>query len=172
MENENERNKFWKRRNPFFGMFEEFDKMDEMMDEMMKRAFTGMESMKGKPMSYGFSMNIGPDGKPKIREFGNIQPTAKEIKVTEHREPLVDVMDKGDEIDVLAELPGVEKQNIDVRAENSTLTINVPKKFFKEVQLPANVDKKSVKATYKNGVLTVTLKKMGEGKNKEKVKIE
>ena len=110
MEDEDPR-KFWKRRNPFFGLFEEFDKMDDIMDEMMKNAFRDMESMKGKPMSYGFSMKIGPDGKPKIREFGNVKPTDEKLEVREHREPLVDVIDHEDKVDILAELPGVEKRS-------------------------------------------------------------
>ena len=91
---DDERKKFWKRRNPFFGLFEEFDKMDDMMEEMMSRSFSDMKSMKGKPMSYGFSMKIGPDGKPQIREFGNLQPSGEELKIKEHREPLVDVSEQ------------------------------------------------------------------------------
>ena len=72
-----ERKKFWRRRNPFFDLFSEFDKMDDAMDAMMKRTFDEMPS--GKPMSYGFSMKIGPDGKPKIREFGNVKPSQKKL---------------------------------------------------------------------------------------------
>ena len=28
------------------------------------------------PIVYGYSMTIGPDGKPRIREFGNVKPTS------------------------------------------------------------------------------------------------
>lgn len=163
--------KFWRKRNPFFDLFSEFDKMDDVMDEMMKRAFKDMESMKGKPMSYGFSMKIGPDGKPQIREFGNVRPTEEKLEVKEHREPLVDVMNRDDEIDVLAELPGVEKKNIDLKFENSDLIISVPQKFHKRIHLDAKVDEKDMKAEYKNGVLTVTLKKT-EKSTAKKIKVD
>ena len=156
---DDDRKKFWKRRNPFFGLFEEFDKMDDMMEDMLNRAFKDMGSMKGKPMSYGFSMKIGPDGKPQIREFGNLKPTGEELKVKEQREPLVDVINRDNEIDVLAELPGVEKRDIDLRFLEGDLVISVPKKFHKQVHLESPVDENDINAIYKNGVLTVTLKK-------------
>jgi HSP20 family protein len=171
MTDEEDRKKFWKRRNPFFDLFSEFDRMDEMMDEMMKRAFEGVEVAKDKPLSYGFSMRIGPDGKPQIREFGNLQPTDQKIKVRGEREPLVDVIDKEKEIDVLAELPGVEKKDIQVNATEDTLSILVPNKFSKQIPLKEKV-KEDVRAQYKNGVLTVTLQKQKPSKRKKTVKIE
>ena len=165
---ENDPKKFWKRRNPFFDLFAEFDKMDDMMDDMMKRAFEDMKSMKGKPMTYGFSVKIGPDGKPQIREFGNVKPTEEKLEVQDHREPLVDVIEHENELDVLAELPGVEKKNIDLRFDGGDLIISVPKKFLKRVHLDEKVDEENIKATYKNGVLTVTLKRVGKKENRGK----
>ncbi|MCK4326926.1 MAG: Hsp20/alpha crystallin family protein [Candidatus Diapherotrites archaeon] len=163
--------KKWKRRNPFFDLFSEFDRMDEMMDEMMGRAFKGLPS--GKPMTYGFSMKIGPDGKPKIQEFGNVRPTEEKLEVRDHREPLIDVMDRENEIDVIAELPGVEKKDIDLRFDNGDLVISVPKKFHKRVHLKEKVDEDNIRATYKNGVLTVVLKKLMPAKKKgKKVRVE
>ena len=163
--------KKWKRKNPFFDLFSEFDKMDEMMDDMMSRAFKEMPS--GKPMTYGFSMKIGPDGKPKIQNFGNVRPTEERLEVKDHREPLVDVMDREKEIDVIVELPGVEKKNIDLRFDSGDLIISVPKKFRKQVHLTEQVDENNIKATYKNGVLTVVLKKLSPAKKKgKKVKVE
>jgi len=162
----------WRRKNPFFDLFSEFDRMDEMMDEMMGRAFKDMKSMKGKPMTYGFSMKIGPDGKPRIQEFGNVRPTQEKLEVKEHREPLVDVIDRDDEIDVLAELPGVEKKDIDLRFDGGDLIVSVPKKFHKQVHLKEKVDENKIKATYKNGVLSVTLKKIAPKKKGKKVRVE
>ncbi|MFC2174795.1 archaeal heat shock protein Hsp20 [archaeon] len=162
----------WRRKNPFFDLFSEFDKMDEMMDDMMSRAFKDSKSMEGKPMTYGFSMKIGPNGKPKIQNFGNVRPTEERLEVKDHREPLVDVMNREKEIDVLAELPGVEKKDIDLRFDNGDLVISVPKKFHKQVHLTEKVDENKIKATYKNGVLSVTLKKVAVKKKGKKVKVE
>jgi len=162
----------WKKRNPFFNLFEEFDKMDEMMDEMMGRAFQDMDKMKGKPMTYGFSVRIGPDGKPNIQEFGNVKPTPEKMEVKDSREPLIDVIKRDAEIDVLAELPGVEKRDIDVRFDEGDLVIDVPKQFHKKVKLGEKVDEASIKAGYKNGVLTVTIKRKGTKKAGKKIAVE
>ncbi|MCD4740780.1 Hsp20/alpha crystallin family protein [archaeon] len=163
----------WRRRNPFFDLFSEFDRMDNMMDDMMKRAFNDMDKLpEGKPMVYGFSMKVGPNGQPQIREFGNVEPDNKKLNVKDAREPLVDVIEHEKEIDVLAELPGVEKDDIDVRANEDHLIVEVPDEFYKEVVLPCDVDEKSVKARYKNGVLTITLKKKKPSKPKKPVTVE
>ncbi|MEM2906265.1 MAG: archaeal heat shock protein Hsp20 [Candidatus Bathyarchaeia archaeon] len=137
------------------------------------------------PFVYGYSMTIGPDGKPVIREFGNVRPSLRatprgyprpSLDVKEEREPLVDVISTNNEVKVVAELPGVEKNEIQLHATESTLTINVDtpqRRYFKEVELPDQVDPKTAKSTYKNGVLEVTLAKVREKKPKgEPIKIE
>ncbi|MBN3037123.1 MAG: Hsp20/alpha crystallin family protein [Candidatus Diapherotrites archaeon] len=171
---EDPRKDFRKRRNPFFDLFSEFDRMDEMMDQMMRKAFDDMDlaKAKNKPLVYGFSVKVGPDGKPNIQEFGNMQPTQERVQVRNEREPLVDVIDKNSEIDVLAELPGVEKEDIDVKATEDSLTIQVPNKFRKEIALNEKIKKDSVKARYKNGVLTVTVQKKEPKKDSKKVRVE
>jgi HSP20 family protein len=121
------------------------------------------------PFVYGYSMTIGPDGKPRIREFGNVKPSVKpeafgipkpSLDVKEEREPLVDVMATNGEVKVIVELPGVEKEDIKLHGTEDSLTISVdtPKrKYYKEIALPAKVDPKEAKTIYKNGVLEVTL---------------
>lgn len=157
-----------KRRYPWFDVFEEFDRLEEMMDEMTKHAFEGEPSEKlraFRPYVYGFSMSVGPDGKPVIREFGNVQKNRFGPKIREEREPLVDVLEEGKYVVVVAELPGVEKEEINLRATEDALTISVDtadRKYHKELALPAKVDPKSAKASYKNGVLEVRLTKTME----------
>jgi len=138
------------------------------------------------PFVYGYSMTIGPDGKPRIREFGNVKPSLKpeafgitrpSLDVKEEREPLVDVMSTDGEVKIIAELPGVEKEDIKLQGTENTLTISVdtPKrKYFKDVELPAKVKIKEAKTVYKNGVLEVTLPKIEEEKRPkgEPIKIE
>ena len=87
------------------------------------------------------------------------------ISIREEREPLVDVMETDDEVKVIAELPGVEKKDIKLYGTEDTLTISVDtaeRKYYKKVELPSAVDAKSAKASYKNGVLEVRLKKKKE----------
>ena len=151
-----------RRRFPFwFGdIFEEFERIEEMMDRLMEEAFK-MSGREG-PFVYGFSMSIGPDGKPVIREFGNVRPSVRGPIVREEIEPLVDVMDSGDYIKVYAELPGVEKEDIKLNATENTLTISVDtekRKYYKEISLPSPVKPETAKAMYRNGVLEVQLEK-------------
>src|SRR5205807_6800400 len=72
------------------------ERMDRLMDDMMRKAVEMPKAQEGaSPFVYGFSMSVGPDGKPVIREFGNVEPGARGPLVKEEREPLVDVMDNG-----------------------------------------------------------------------------
>ncbi|HHF56110.1 MAG TPA: Hsp20/alpha crystallin family protein, partial [Thermoplasmatales archaeon] len=80
-----------------------------------------------------------------------------------------------DKISVTAEVPGVKKEDIDLEVTENTLRIKVDtkdRKYYKEVELPAEVDPKTAKATYQNGVLDVELKKLKPKKKGRKIKIE
>ena len=125
------------------------------------------------PYVYGYSMTIGPDGKPQIREFGNLKPGKifgkPRIDIREQREPLIDIMQTNGEVKVIVEVPGVEKNDIKLHGTETTITISVntpERKYYKEVKLPAAVDTKKTKASYRNGVLEVTLQKKKEEKPK------
>jgi HSP20 family protein len=171
------------RRFPFFNRF--FEDIDKMMEEMFKEMTPtipkdlvrerklpdGSIERELGPFVYGYSMTLGPEGKPIIREFGNIKPTIKQlppgipkptIEVEEKREPLIDIMEEKGVIKVIAELPGVEKSDITLNCTAKSLTISVDtvkRKYYKELELPTEVDPNLSKATYKNGVLEVTLTK-------------
>ena len=111
---------------------------------------------------YGFSIRMGLWGKPFIEQFGNIQETEAGAVVTETREPLVDVLDEGDYLLVIVELPGVEKQGIHMDIEGDMLEITAEakdRKYRKEVLLPSPVDQGSLESSYRNGVLEIRLVK-------------
>jgi HSP20 family protein len=180
---------FKKRRSskdPFFGDIDNmFREMEKMMDEELKN-FTekvpkeyvkerklpdGSTVKELGPFVYGYSMKIGPDGKPEIQEFGNIKKSLKGIpQVKEEREPLVDIVETNGEVRVVVELPGVEKSDIKLRGSEDSLTISVDtpqSKYYKEVELPVKVKVKEASSSYKNGVLEVVLPK-AESANKPK----
>ncbi|MCS7108769.1 MAG: Hsp20/alpha crystallin family protein [Sulfolobales archaeon] len=146
--------------------------------EDMFRAFDIGESGERpfKPYVYGFRITVGPDGKPKVEEFGNVKRIGSKPKIAEEIEPLVDVIEEEDIIKVVAEMPGVEKEKVKVKATEDTLTIqgtNTNRKYYKELKLPANVKPETAKATYRNGVLEVTLEKAEKrSKSGVEVKIE
>lgn len=174
--------------------FEDMDKMlrdiEEMVDKELKE-FTSRvpkgymrkhKSPNGKtirelgPFVYGYSVTIGSDGRPVIREFGIVQPSKRGPLIKEEREPLVDVVSTENEVKVVAELPGVDKKDIKLHALEDTLTISVDipnRKYYKAIKLPAEVDPKNAKTSYKNGVLEVSLPKTEKRKPKgDPIKIE
>jgi HSP20 family protein len=144
-----------------------------------KRSKGGVEREFG-PFVYGYSVTMGPEGKPVIREFGNIKPglpvgrPALELK--SEREPVVDVIEGEKEIKVVVELPGVKKEDVNLSATEKSLTIRVDeykRKYFKEVELPAEVDPDSAKASCTNGILEATLqKKLQPTKKGVEIRIE
>ncbi len=88
----------------------------------------------------------------------------------------MDIVDADGEIKVIVELPGVEKEEIKLSGTDEKLTISVDtpqRKYFKEIDIPAKIDPKKAKTSYKNGVLEVTLPKIEEKKHSgEEIKIE
>ncbi len=137
-------------------MMEEIEEAEEMFHEPEKEKF-------GRHAVFGFSLGIGPDGKPVIREFGNVKPVGKKIVTSEVREPFVDVIydDANNEVKIIAEMPGVTKDNIDVEASADSVHIKAEddkRKYETAVPLNTKIDPKSAKASYKNGVLEIRFK--------------
>ena len=161
----------------------EFEELSKRAHEDLQRERTLPDGTKVQhlgPFVYGYSVTVGPDGKPKVREFGNFKAKTQlgkpHMDVKEKQEPLVDVMNADGEIRVIIELPDVEKEDIKLSGTDDKLTISVDtpqRKYFKEVELPAKVDSKKATSKYKNGVLDITVPKKKEEKTKsETIKIE
>ena len=187
-----------KKRNSPFGPWG-FPDIDEMMREM-ERSFSeqfkdlekelpknlvresktpdgGVKKEIG-PIVYGYSVTIGPDGKPVVREFGNVKShEGKSLKraIQDKREPLVDVVSTGKEVRVIAEMPGVKKEDINVTVNETSMVISVDtgdRGYHKELDLPGVVDPKGAKSIYNNGVLEVTAPLKSTGKGGVKLKVE
>ncbi len=74
------------------------------------------------------------------------------------REIHYDVHETDDEVRVVADVPGVEKGDIDLQCDGRTLTVEASgdgRRYSERVRLPARVDEHSAAATYNNGVLEV-----------------
>ncbi len=155
----------------FERIFDEMQKMFEnvnfkdLMEDMLRN---GIEP--NKRFIRGFSVNIGPDGKPKIQEFGNrpIRSPKGTSTISDEREPLTDIIEGDSDIAITIEIPGVEKDNINLNVTEETLEIKVDapeRKYHKVVNLPNKVKTKSTKATYKNGILDIVLDKKDKKKS-------
>jgi len=178
--------------------FPEIEKLIEDMEKEMTEAFRDMENTMPRdmvrvrrqpdgsvrreygPFVYGYSVKIGPDGKPTVREFGNLKPGKggegqPSLDLQDMREPLVDVIEEENAVKVLAELPGVNKEDISLFLSDNVLTINVDtpeRRYHKELSLPGEVDESSARSTYTNGILETVLTKRERRDKETKINIE
>jgi len=123
------------------------------------------------PYYYGYTMTIGPDGKPVVKEYGNVKPAL--LPTSDVREPFVDVLvdDKEKVLKLVAEMPGVEKKDIKIIVEGRTVNLDAEygdKRYHAKVPIRHKVDEDSVKATYANGILEVRFKLKEDEKSKGK----
>ncbi len=82
------------------------------------------------------------------------------IAKTSPKDPIIDVMDCGNEILIIAELPGLDKDDIKLNLKSNSVLISVhKKKIHKRVPLSCNVDKDKMIASYNNGILEIKLVK-------------
>jgi len=87
-------------------------------------------------------------------------------------EPLVDVFEEKDEVIVVAEFAGFNRENIITHVKNQRLTLSaeaLDRKHYKSLNLPTEVIPNSIRTVYKNGVLEIRLKKAREEKTVDKV---
>ncbi len=120
-----------------------------------------------------------------FEEFERRIPELREFRFTM---PL-DVIDEGDKYRILVDLPGFNKEDIEVYFENGDLVIRAERKeekeeegrdfikrerryglFSRRVTLPADVEKENVKAKYNNGILEIEIPK--KFKERKKISIE
>ena len=80
----------------------------------------------------------------------------------EAREPLTDILEEDKAVKVYIELPGEEKDDIQLSLKDKKLEVKA-KRFYKIMDLPnGNIDKEKMTSNYKNGVLEVTIPKEQE----------
>ena len=178
----------WFRRKRSANWFPNIDSMMREMEKLMDEAFKNFEQQpvpkkfikehklddgstvkEFGPIVYGYSVKIGEDGKPIIRKFGNVDVFSHSINDSSHdtqqeREPLIDIINGKEEIKIVAELPGVAKENIKLYANENTLTIESSgsieeRRYYKKIEFPEFVEPSSGRSHYKNGILEITFKK-------------
>jgi HSP20 family protein len=145
---------------------EEFAEAEDMLNRMFRtvREINPSDLISNAPYYYGYQVAIGPDGKPHVREFGNIRPSAKGfIEQAGIRAPLVDtaVDQKQNALRVTAEIPGVNKEDIKVNVSGKYVTIHAEKgdkKYHTDIPVDVELDDSSAKATYTNGILELIIK--------------
>ena len=154
----------------------EFDRIFKRMSNSFFDLGDIFEEFKGNgsesgPYYYGYTMTVGPDGKPVVKEYGNVKPGL--LPTADTREPLVDTIvdEKEKVVKLIAEMPGVEKTDVKIVVENKTVDLSAEhgdKKYHVKVPVKYKVDENSAKASYKNGVLQIIFKLIEEEKQKGK----
>ena len=183
-------------------VFREFEDMRREMERMFEEEFRDIQSTAPKelvreyetpeggkvkeigPLVYGYSMTIGPDGKPKVREFGNVRsagglgggdvssPGATRAMLRSEREQLADVVTSDKEVKVVVEMPGIDKKDIKVNIYDNSVEIfttdTSQRKYRRVVELPEETDLETARSTYRNGILEITFSKRESPKEKGK----
>jgi len=141
-----------------------FEEMDRMFDSFLRRGW--------------------------MRPWRLEWPSFPELTLPEMRMPKVDVIDRDNEVVVRAEVPGVDKKDIDISMSDGTVTIKGETRheekeekgdyyrceishgaFARTVALPAEVDGTKAKANFKDGVLELTVPKLEKAK-RHAIKVE
>ena len=165
-------------------LFNQFNDMSTNAPKELVREYETQEGGKVRevgPIVYGYSMTIGPDGKPRIREFGNVKPTSagrsmgriggSKPQISAEREPLSDVNVADKEVKVVLEMPGIKKEDIKINAYDRAIEViadNPQRKYHKTIDLPQNVDIETARSIYNNGILEVTFDKKRQTEPKGK----
>ncbi len=164
-------------------MEKEFEDMEKTIPKDLIREYTTSEGGKVRevgPMVYGYSMTVGPDGKPRIREFGNVKPSRigfagfTRPEISSETEPLVDVTTTDKEVKVVVEMPGVGKDKIKVNAYDNMVEVKSEdprRKYHRTIEIPAETDIETAKSNYNNGILEITFNKKEQTKGKT-IKVE
>lgn len=125
-----------------------------------------------------------------MRPFHWEMPSWPEIPALDVRMPKVDIIDRDNEVVVKAEVAGVKKEDLDISLGENTVTIRGSTsheekeekgnyyrcemsrgEFSRTLALPSDVDSEKAKATFKDGVLELTLPKIEKSKRRT-IKVE
>jgi len=118
--------------------------------------------------------------------FGWVTPWSRRALAVREWGPRVDMFDRPDKVVIKAELPGMNKEDIDISVSGNVLTIQGERKaeeevkdedyycceqhrgaFYRAIQLPSGLETDNIDATYDNGILEITLPKAPEVKPKK-----
>jgi HSP20 family molecular chaperone IbpA len=103
------------------------------------------------------------------------------------RVPRVQMRDTGNALELTAEMPGIDGQNVSVQIEDNVLTITGEQRgeepsdqarteryisFYRQIPLPDGIDAEQAQASYRNGMLTIRFSKTGPRSNARQIPVE
>jgi len=105
-------------------------------------------------------------------------------------EPSFDVIESAQKVTIAADIPGMKKENIDIKIDNNTLTISGTREvdindtdmvwfserffgsFSRSITVPENTDKSNISAKYTDGVLEIIIPKIQNNHQSSSIKIQ
>jgi HSP20 family protein len=129
-----------------------FDEFEKTVQDSIRTSLSAGESIFRKPVVTGVAMGLTPQGRPSVQFFGD------RFEAGGFRTPIYEqIMDEvGGTLRLIVELPGVEKEAIDISAREEKIVVQTgqpERKYRVEVPLKNEIDPESGKATYSNGLL-------------------
>jgi HSP20 family protein len=137
---------------------------------------------------YRYSMTIGYNEKPRIRKIRNegvgsggskreVHKYNRPHITTSEKESLAEVNIHDKEVKVVLEMPGASKDNIRIKAYENSVEIlsDHPQRRYQVIKIPQVADIKTIRSTYKNGILEIVFNKKEKPKlnnKRREIKIE
>ncbi len=152
------------------------------------------------PITFGYSMRIGPDTdyKPEVRQWGNLNDYREKIGLPQfdmfpinsqspespqissksvNTDRFVDILDEDDSLKIFVEVPGFTKESLSIEVSASGLELTLQGKvdtreINQVIHLPSKIEPKQTKSTIRNGVLEIRSKKQKTTEKRHKLDIE
>jgi len=145
------------------GLGDLVEKLGDLSESGGELSRTGEIHGAGKDLKgiYGFTIKSGIGGdSPRIEPFGNIRKDRESGRsvVQEVREPVVDLFEEEDHVSIVAEMPGICVEDVQIAVEDDLLTLTAAhgeKKYRKEVLLPASYAREKMQVTCNQGVVEI-----------------
>ncbi|MDA3831853.1 MAG: hypothetical protein PF495_00485 [Spirochaetales bacterium] len=144
------------------GLFKGLEKSPAFKERLKKIDEEVERNLKEAPLKRTEEGKFKVEGKFEARHLAPDKPfMGKEISPPMPQEQPPDIFDEEDHIKIIAEIPGVDGNDINLNLQGNKLTISVDildRKYHQELKLPCS-PKGEVEKSYKNGILEVKIEK-------------
>ncbi|MFX1251161.1 MAG: Hsp20/alpha crystallin family protein [Promethearchaeota archaeon] len=163
---------------PFDFNFNDFLKQFEDQIRNLKELMDSNALEPGQPMIWGYSTHVGPDGVPRVRQFGNVNQlnprhSQSASQSQNEFEPFYDILvdEEADEVIVIVEVPGISKEELELHATDDAISLkssNPRYQYRTIIPLDHKIDPLTTKASLNNGVLEIVTKLLHPDQKKGK----
>jgi HSP20 family protein len=143
------------------GLVEKLGELAEKGEELSRTGEVHGTEEKGIKGVYGFTVKVGLGGEGiKVEPFGNIRKdkASGQAVVQEIREPMVDVFEEKDHVLIVAEMPGIGPNDLQLDLKDDILTLSAEKgdkKYRKEILLPGTLQRDKMTVSCNNGIVEI-----------------